>query len=117
MLKWLTLPKIKAQLRIEPDFHDEDEWLEDAGETAEDAIMEVLNRSYEELFEVYGRIPAPVRQCSLMLVSSLYKDREKDLVQETHDNKTFRFLLAPYMRLASAEYEQNNGNRYGCKNL
>ena len=58
-MKWLNLEKIKAQLRIEPDFHDEDEWLEDAGESAEEAIMEVLNRSYEDLYEVYGRIPAP----------------------------------------------------------
>ena len=55
-MKWLTLPKIKAQLRIEPDFHDEDDWMEDAGETAEDAILELLNRSYEDLFEVYGGV-------------------------------------------------------------
>lgn len=100
-MKWLTLPKIKAQLRIEPDFKDEDEWLEDAGETAEDAVLEVLNRSYDEICEVYGRVPAPVRHASLMLVASLYKDREKDLVQEVHANATFSFLLKPYMRLTS----------------
>lgn len=100
MLKWLTLPKIKAQLRIEPEFHDEDEWLEDAGETAEDAILDVLNRSYEDLFKVYGRVPAPVRHSSLMLVTSLYKDREKELSQEVHNNPTFSLLLKPYMRLA-----------------
>ena len=111
-MKWLTLERIKQQLRIEPDFHDEDELLELYGESAEDAIMEVLNRSYEDMYEVYGRIPAPVRQASLMLVASLYKDREKDLVQETHDNKTFRFLLAPYARLASNNANENN-NGYG----
>lgn len=119
-MKWLTLEKIKAQCRIELDFHDEDEWLEDAGEAAEDAILEVLNRSYENLYEVYGRIPAPVRQTSLMLVASLYKDREKDLVQEAHDNKTFALLLKPYMRLVSndnANENENNETRYGCKNL
>ena len=115
-MKWLTLERIKQQLRIEPDFHDEDDLLEEYGETAEDAILEVLNRSYEELYEVYGRIPAPVIQVSRMLVASLYKDREKDLVQEAHDNKTFFFLLKPYMRLTSKENEYNN-NRYGCKNL
>lgn len=119
-MKWLTLEKIKAQCRIEPNFHDEDEWLEDAGEAAEDAILEVLNRSYENLYELYGRIPAPVRQTSLMLVASLYKDREKDLVQEAHDNKTFALLLKPYMRLVSndnANDNENNETRYGCKNL
>lgn len=99
-MKWLTLEKIKAQLRIEPEFHDEDEWLEDAGETAEDAILDVMNRSYENLFEVYGRVPAPVRHSSLMLVTSLYKDREKDLSWEVHNNPTFSLLLKPYVRLA-----------------
>ena len=43
-MKWLTLERIKQQLRIEPDFHDEDDLLEEYGETAEDAILEVLNR-------------------------------------------------------------------------
>ena len=99
-MKWLTLEQIKAQLRIEPEFHDEDEWLEDAGETAEDAILELMNRSYENLFEVYGRVPAPVRHSSLMLVTSLYKDREKDLSLEVHNNPTFSLLLKPYVRLA-----------------
>lgn len=99
-MKWLTLEKIKAQLRIEPEFHDEDEWLEDAGETAEDAILDAMNRSYENLFEVYGRVPAPVRHSSLMLVTSLYKDREKDLSFEVHNNPTFSLLLKPYVRLA-----------------
>ena len=99
MLKWLTLPKIKAQLRIEADFHDEDEWLEDAGETAEEAILELLNRSYTDLYEVYGRIPAPITHASLMLVASAYKDREKELVQQVYSNPTFSLLLKPYMKL------------------
>ena len=116
-MKWLTLPKIKAQLRIEPDFHDEDEWLEDAGEAAEEAILEVLNRSYEDLYEVYGRIPAPVRQTSLMLVDSLYQFRGKDATQTLQSNSTFALLLKPYMRLASNVNNNENTNRYGCKNL
>jgi uncharacterized phage protein (predicted DNA packaging) len=109
-MKWLTLERIKQQCRIEQDFTEEDEILESYGESAEDVILEVLNRSYEDLYEVYGHIPAPVRQASLMLVASLYKDREKDLVQEAHENKTFSLLLKPYMRLTSNEL---NNTRYG----
>lgn len=115
-MKWLTLERIKQQLRIEPDFHDEDDILELYGDSAEDAIMEVLNRSYEELYEVYGRTPAPVVHASLMLVAQSYKDREKDLVQQVYANPTFSLLLKPYMRLASSTYDQNN-IQYGCKNL
>jgi Phage QLRG family, putative DNA packaging. len=111
------LIKIKAQCRIEPDFDDENEILELYGESAEDAILEMLERSYEDLYEVYGRIPAPIVHASLLLVAKGYKDRESDLVQETHDNKTFSFLLKPYMRLASPTINGQNQNQYGCKNL
>ena len=116
-MKWLTLQKMKAQCRVEQDFHDEDEWFEDTGEAAEDAILELLNRSYTDLYEVYGRIPAPIRQTSLMLVDSLYQFRGKDMTQTLQTNPTFALLLKPYMRLASPNYEQSNNNGYDCKNL
>ena len=102
-MKWLTLESIKQQCRIEMDFHDEDELLELYGESAEEVLMAVLNRTYEELFEKWGRVPSPVVSVSLMLVASLYKDREKNLVQEVKNNPTFKFLMAPYMRLADKE--------------
>ena len=116
-MKWLTLERIKQQLRIEQDFHDEDEILDLYGDSAEEAILEVLNRSFEDINEVYGRIPAPIRQTSLMLVDSLYQFRGKDLAQTLQTNPTFALLLKPYMRLASASYEQTNNQGYGCKNL
>jgi len=109
-MKWLTLSKIKAQLRIDPDFNDEDEWLEDTGEAAEDAILEALNRDYEDLYEVYGRIPAPVRQTSLMLVDSLYQFRGKDATQTLQSNPTFALLLKPYMRLTDAKKNDDDNN-------
>ena len=98
-MKWLTIERIKQQCRIEMDFHDEDESLMDMGEVAEDSILELLNRSYEDLYEVYGRVPAPVRHASLLLVDSLYQFRGKDLAQQTHDNSSFSVLLKPYMKL------------------
>ena len=100
-MKWLTLNKIKAQLRIEPDFTMEDDQLTLYGEAAEDALLKVLNRSYGDLCDVYGHVPSPVVHASLLLVASSYKDREKDLVQQVYANPTFSILLKPYMRLAS----------------
>ena len=116
-MKWLTLTRIKQQCRIEQDFHDEDDLLELFGDGAEDAILLTINRTYTELFEVYGRVPTALTLVALMLVASLYKDREKDLVQEAKSNPTFKFLLAPYVRLADRSYEHSNDNRYGCPNL
>ena len=96
-MKWLTLTRIKAQCRIEQDFTEEDDLLEMYGESAEEVLLNYLNRSYEDVMEVYGRVPAPLVHASLMLVASSYKDREKDLTQEVHSNPTFSLLLKPLL--------------------
>ena len=65
-MKWLTLPDIKKQLRV--DFDDEDDVLELYGSSAEDTVLNYLNRTYQDLLENYGEVPAPIRQATLMLV-------------------------------------------------
>ena len=98
-MKWLTLQRIKQQLRIEPEFVNEDELLEMYGESAEEAILNVLNRRFEDIYEMYGRTPAPVVHASLLLVAKSYKDRESDMTQQVYANPTFSLLLKPYMKL------------------
>jgi hypothetical protein len=118
-MKWLTLEKIKAQLRIEPDFHDEDELLEEYGESAEEVLLNYLNRTYEDVIEVYGRVPAPLRHASLMLVDTSYQYRSPVSTQSMSlVPYTFDILVKPYMRLANNDNDNDNdNNRYGCKNL
>ena len=102
-MKYLTIQYIKDHTRI--DYDCEDGLLELYGDSAEDAMSQLLNRGrdademVESLTEQYGKVPAPIYNATLMLVASLYKDREKDLVQEAHDNKTFGILVKPYMKL------------------
>ena len=118
-MKWLTLERIKAQLRIEPDFHDEDDLLEEYGESAEEVLLNYLNRTYEDVIEVYGRVPAPLRHASMMLVDTSYQYRSPVSAQNMSlVPYTFDLLVKPYMRLASSNDNLNaNTNRYGCKNL
>ena len=118
-MKWLTLERIKQQLRIEPDFHDEDDLLEEYGESAEDVLLNYLNRSYEDVIEVYGRVPAPLRHASLMLVDTSYQYRSPVSAQNMSIVPyTFDLLIKPYMRLASPNENENvKDNRHGCKNL
>ena len=114
-MKWLTLERIKQQLRIEPDFHDEDELLEEYGESAEDVLLNYLNRSYEDVIEVYGHVPAPLRHASLMLVDTSYQYRSPVSAQNMSlVPYTFDLLIKPYMRLSSNNI---NNTQYGCKNL
>lgn len=116
-MKWLTLSKIKQQCRIDPDFTEEDTLLEMYGESAEEVLLNHLNRSYENLMEVYGHIPAPLIHASLMLVDVSYQHRSPVSPQNMSIVPyTFDILVKPYMRLAN-NYNENNNNRYGCPRL
>ena len=117
-MKWLTLTRIKAQCRIEQDFTEEDELLEMYGESAEEAVLNALGRSYTDLFEVYGRVPMPVVHATLMLVDLSYQNRSPVGPQNMYQVPyTFDLLLKPYMRLADKTSNNVNDNRYGCPNL
>lgn len=115
-MKWLNLEQIKAQLRIEPEFTDEDELLEMYGESAEETLLQYLNRTYEDIIEVYGKIPAPLRHATLLLVDTSYQYRSPVSAQNMSVVPyTFDILVKPYMRLTSPD--ELNNNQYGCKNL
>ena len=99
-MKWLTIDYIKQHARL--DFSDEDSVLELYADSSEEAVLNVLNRTYQDIIEQYGEVPASIRHATLLLVAKAYKDRESDLVQQVYDNKTLTFLLKPYARLTDA---------------
>ena len=72
-MKYLTIDDIKAQLRL--DFDCDDSLLELYGIGAEDTILHLCNRTYENLVETFGEVPAAIRQVTLELVSQSYEQR------------------------------------------
>ena len=105
-MKWLTLQRIKQQLRIEADFTAEDELLTMYGDSAEAVLLNYLNRSYEDVIEVYGHMPAPLVHASLMLVDTSYQYRSPVSTQSMSVVPyTFDVLVKPYMRLSSCNCE------------
>ena len=101
-MKWLTLERIKQQLRIEPDFTEEDELLTMYGDSAEAVLLNYLNRSYDDIIEVYGHMPAPLVHASLMLVDTSYQYRSPVSTQSMSlVPYTFDILVKPYMRLTN----------------
>lgn len=117
-MKWLTLQLIKQQCRIEQDFTEEDDLLEMYGESAEDAVLKMLGRTYEDVMESYGAVPKSVIHATLMLCDISYQHRSPVSPQNMSlVPYTFDLLLKPYMRLASNEYNNKNENRYGCDKL
>lgn len=116
-MKWLTIDWIKAHSRI--DFDCEDELLELYGEDAEETVLHLINRSYEEVMELWGTVPKPLYVAALMLVEVDYNHRSPESMNNMYAVKYgFDMKIKPYMKLASDGYGQTNTQGYGkCKNL
>lgn len=116
-MKFLTLELIKQQCRIEQDFEDEDKILTLYGKSAENTMFNYIGRSYEEVMEIYGEVPAPLVEATLMMVDKSYQHRSPASPQNMYYVLYgFDTLVKPYMRLADNNYEPTN-NSYGCKHL
>ena len=99
-MKWLTLEGIKAQCRIEPDFHDEDDLLLEIGEGAEETVLNLCNRTYENLIETYDKVPVSLIRASKLLVDIGYQYRSPVNTQQMYAVPyTFDLLIKPYMIL------------------
>lgn len=100
-MKWLNLDLIKQQLRMEHDFILEDDLLTLYGDSAEDAVLTICNRTMEDVVEQYGRVPSQLVHASLLLVSESYQHREPISAQNLYMVPyAFDRMVKPYMRLA-----------------
>lgn len=102
-MKWLTLDEIKDQLRIERDFDEENDKLTNYGNSAEEVILEICQRTYDDFIDNFGDIPAPIREASLLLVTQSYQHGSAADTQQLYNNPAFDMRVKPYMRLASDE--------------
>ena len=106
-MKWLTLDEIKDQLRIERDFDLENDKLTLYGDSAEQAILDICRRTYDDFIDDYGAIPAPIRECSLLLVVRSYEHGTPASAQQMYNvGYTFDLKLKPYMRLADGPLDE-----------
>jgi hypothetical protein len=98
-LKWLNLDAIHQHSRL--DFNCEDAELLQMGMAAEQAILDLTRRTYANFIDTYGRIPDPIFNASLLLVQSLYKNRDAEDQRDSKDIAFgFAFLVKNYMYLA-----------------
>ena len=97
-MKWLSLSLIKQHSRIE--YECEDSLLTIYGEAAEETVLNIVNRSYEELKGDGDTVPAPIIQASLMLVDHSYQQRSPvSSLNMSSVPYTFDTLIKPYMKL------------------
>lgn len=101
-MKWLTLNDIKDQLRIERDFTDDDILLARYGESAENTILNICRRTYDDFISEYGDIPSDIVEASLLLVTVSYEHRAAVSQYQMYGvGYAFDMKVKPYMRLAS----------------
>lgn len=69
----VSLEEIKANSRIEGNA--EDTLLESLGEAAEVTVLNLIERTQEDIEAEFGNVPAPIRQAILMYTDHLYNHR------------------------------------------
>jgi len=87
----LTLPETKLHLRVDHD--DEDALIQSLMDTAAAACADYLNMPAADLVVA---VPAPVKSAALLLVGSLYEQRESQGERQFYKNPAFEALLNPY---------------------
>ena len=87
----LTLPETKLHLRV--DHNDEDALIGALMATATAACANFLNM---EAADLVVAVPAPIRSAALLLVGTLYEQRESQGDRPYNRNPTFEALLNPY---------------------
>lgn len=87
----LTLQETKLHLRVDHD--DEDTLIAALIDTAHAACANHLNMPAADLVVA---VPAPIKSAALLMVGSLYNDRESQGDRPYNKNPVFEALLAPY---------------------
>lgn len=97
--KWTTIDYIKKHSRL--DYDCENDLIELYIVSAENTILNLLQRTYEDLIESYGDVPAEIRQATLMLVDNSYTHRTPAEPTQLYSvGYAFDMMIKPYMRLA-----------------
>lgn len=71
-----TIEQLKKQARIDPDFTDEDGLLGIYLRSAEETVLNYVERSPRDVLETYGFFPASFTQAALLIAADDYAYRE-----------------------------------------
>jgi uncharacterized phage protein (predicted DNA packaging) len=96
-MKWMKIGYLKMHSRI--DYDCEDALLEQYGEAAEEFVLAYIERTYENLLDIYGDIPARLYECVQLLVDNMYQNRSMvTMTNMSNVPYTFETMVADFMR-------------------
>ena len=103
-MTWLKISDIKKHSLI--DYDCEDALLELYADAAEEMVMQITGRDYDNIMATYGEVPAALRQASLILVDTSFMQRTAVSAQNLYAVPyAFDFLIKPFMKLTVDEEE------------
>lgn len=71
---YISVDDLKKHLNV--DHSEDDDYIKELAEVAEDAIATYLNRPMTDMIDDYGNVRASVRHATRMLVGTWYANRE-----------------------------------------
>jgi hypothetical protein len=100
-MKFLTFDQVKAHLRLDDaQATDEQAIITTHAEAAEDAVLNVCNRTITDIYETYGQIPAGLVVAALLLTDDLYNHRGTNSPTSVYHLPSFDINVKPYIKLA-----------------
>lgn len=96
-MTYLSLEEIKKQLNIDSSFIDDDQYLIDLGNVAEQMVSRHIDQDLSKLQIDSSTLPAPITHAMKLYISNLYMQRES--ISNVNMNKvpnSYEYLLATY---------------------
>lgn len=102
-MNYLNIKLLKKHLNIDECFKDDDEYITQLGDVAEQMVDEHINNNLKTIVENNdGNLPMPLRQAMMLLVGNLYQNREGvAFANATQIPHSYEYLLFPYKNYAN----------------
>lgn len=102
----LTLNTIKKHCNIDEWFKDDDIYLLELSEVAQQVVQRDLDTSFESLKSTYGKIPDAIIHACLLFIGNCYANREAASVAALHPVPlSYQYLLDLYRNYSSKTSE------------
>lgn len=106
--------KIKAQLNIDLDYNDEDEYLLMLGDVAVKAVENHIDCPIDRFVDDDGELEAPLLHACLLMIGTLYQNRESvSFTQGYKVPHAYEYLLQPYIQYDHRKPEELSEDESG----
>jgi len=95
-MRYITLDEIKRQVSVDTNI--DDTLLGQLGDAAEQATENHIHQPLSNTLGVDGDLPVALRQAILMMVCTLYENRESMSTYQYHYSPAYECLIGPYLK-------------------